>query len=529
MNGARTLALSAVGLVVASFSAAPERPEAGHVPRPAANHLAALLENGNTLSGYVDLALTTEALAANQEVVDGSLSQLGLFAAAVECALPEGESVEVTVNGTAYELPGAYGMAPEWAEAPCDEACQEWVSACILPRLNNWNIRARIYLRTSDHDERDPGRDGDSDTSDRAGFDVEEGAFFGNLFSDPPRLYTCRGRGRDPLYDVIRVCTHPDGHCGVTPVGPCLPGEDDPETIPHACETMDAHGAFRRCHGRLSRTDGTFPADAHTFDRLVSVYLPRTAFASGLEAAGTCSEDPPPGEHELRDPAAAAASAGDACQTDDDCASAEMTCRTMAGPGFCTSACEADPDPAVEEAACGAGATCLVHTTGNSHCVEACTPVVAGGAGCPAGRVCTRLALLNEVPDDPGCKNFCSSDADCLPTQHCGRDGICVLESFGGEMADRLPDGYPCAVGGDQICRGLCVALRPTEGICASLIDLADTDVCPDDPDAVRPTREPGDDLAACLFRRCSTTAECPAPLRCLPGPIAVGSICRYG
>lgn len=469
--------------------------------------------NGNRLSAFATLPLTDAALADAPEIVDQGGGALGTFAATVQCALPDGEEVTLTVDGQELTLPGAIGVAPEWRDGPCDVACQQWVTSCVGWKINNFGVRVAVFPRTSDHEDASPGRDGDTDTSDRRGFDVQEGAFYGNVFDDPQRLYGCRGAGRDPLIDLFRTCTHPDGHCGIVPVGPCLPGPGEDDSVPHACERLDEHGALRGCHSRLSRPDGTWPPDAIRYDRTTTVYLPETAFRPGLEAS--CGGGAAPGDHEVRPVPEAPGAVGDPCRTDDDCNAEGLVCRVWNGPGICVRTCEPSDDPTVEEAACGAGNTCLQHGEADL-CVRACEPVSGGGAGCDAGRVCTNGALLLDLEEDPGCRNFCSLDSDCLPSQRCDRQGLCVLAEYGGPLESRLPDGEPCTVGVGPACRGICVPFGGEEGICGSLIDLAETDRCPDDPEGVLPTTRAGDDLAVCLFRRCADDGDCTAPLECV-------------
>ena len=106
-------------------------------------------------------------------------------------------------------------FAPQWRHAPCDEACQQHVSACVLARLNTRGRRLPIRL------------------SARVSPAADEGAFFGNLFVDPPQLFSCSG-GRTPRTRLGRECTLPGNRCGVTWTGPCSA----------AC-TGDASGASR--------------------------------------------------------------------------------------------------------------------------------------------------------------------------------------------------------------------------------------------------------------------------------------------
>lgn len=69
-------------------------------------------------------------------------------------------------------------------------------------------------------------------------------------------------------------------------------------------------------------------------------------------------------------------------------------------------------------------------------------------------------------------------------------------------------------------CRGTCFlvgAAERTQGLRGSLLDLARSPRCPDDPDRMTPLPpSAGDDQAVCVFRSCATSADCAGPLRCV-------------
>jgi hypothetical protein len=107
---------------------------------------------------------------------------------------PASRRLERYVVGCAREL------APGWRDGPCDPACQERVSACVLARVNALGRSIPVVLGP-------PAR-------------AAEGAFFGNLFSEPPRLFSCGG-DRAPPRALGRECALPGNRCGVTWTGPC--------------------------------------------------------------------------------------------------------------------------------------------------------------------------------------------------------------------------------------------------------------------------------------------------------------------
>lgn len=231
--------------------------------------------------------------------------------------------------------------------------------------------------------------------------------------------------------------------------------------------------------------------------------------------------------------------AGARCEDDSVCG--PLQCAFGNTP-FCTGECDpsrdADPDARArqEQATCGAGGACL--TLGDNGggpigiCLASCRAGVMPGSpgACRAGFVCTGqwLRQSSGVPDDPACFPFCTSDDQCEFGSCNPRSGQCDSDGF---VPTRLPDGSPCdptrtetRPGEDTPrnvqCRGVCFLVsgtNRTQGICGSLLDLARTPACPDDPMRIAP-RFPaaGDDQAVCVFRSCASNTDCASPLRCV-------------
>ncbi len=112
--------------------------------------------------------------------------RLGTAQYLVECALPHGRSVSKTVDDEVVVLHGLLGLAPQWETGPCDEDCQEWVSACLLARTNASGQLVQVWFK-GDHE--------------AIGWDAPQGAlfeagFFGNLFADPLDQHYCKGTGK---------------------------------------------------------------------------------------------------------------------------------------------------------------------------------------------------------------------------------------------------------------------------------------------------------------------------------------------
>lgn len=228
--------------------------------------------------------------------------------------------------------------------------------------------------------------------------------------------------------------------------------------------------------------------------------------------------------------------AGSRCEDDIVCGA--LQCAFGNSP-FCTGPCtpstEADPGARAraEQNECGGGGTCLSFGTGGGDveglCLAGCRTGVTPST-CREGFVCTGqwLRQADGAPDDPGCFPFCTRDDQCEGGGACNvRSGQCDSDGF---VPTRLPDGSPCdptrtetRPGEDTPrnvqCRGLCFlvsATNRTQGICGSLLDLARTPACPDDPTRITPRNPMGDDQAVCVFRACNTNADCASPLRCV-------------
>lgn len=502
---------------------APGAAPAGAPARPAPGHRAS---RGRVTTNCLDLAqvgplqelvghpLTTDGVAgtalAEAAAADPGVERLLRYL--VECALPEDAALSIASPEGTVELAGSMGLTPEWRDGPCDEACQEWVSACMLARTNVYGIPVHIYM-TGPHSAL-----GTIEGTDLLDYSVEEGAFFGNLFFEPQRQYSCRGAGEDPFASTVRVCTKPGNLCGIIVAGACRGAPGD------ALCAWNEGGFFEDCR---SRPPG---GDEKVWSRVVTVHLRGTAFAAGQEAP--CGTEGPAFEA----PALPGGGFGAPCWNDTDCHADCAFCDASdaLGRGVCSAGCKDAPDQADEQAACGGpGTTCLSSTGDGGSCTAACVAGAApGDGGCSQGQVCTGLWPLREAADAPGCYPFCSSDADCPKGSLCySRFGIC------GPAVDpaALPDGAGCVLpatgnGAPEIpCRGACFRVTddPTQGVCGSFIDVRTTKECWDEPAHMAPIVQPGDDLGVCLWRSCTSDADCAPPLVCT-GSFLAGKRCSW-
>ncbi len=503
------------------------------------------VENGLGLNSF-PLGLLAkgklDAAALSSKTISGALDSspglAGLLEYVVECALAPGQVVDLRIAGKTVKLEGSFGMSPGWAKGPCDEACQEWVTACLMARTNVFTIPVSLYFVTNHPAAHNKGMT----AAEAAIYGVEEGAFYGNWFLDPPRQYACWGSGRDPYYQTLRVCTQPGNACGFQVVGPCgvMDGRTGGAATRSACEGKDPKsGAYTRCHNRASLPGGkAYPTPNRIYTRIMTTYIKRSRFVERPAAAGCMSKPPGPDAGVPPDMSGASGRAGSPCRNDDDCNSATLHCDARASRGVCTKACQGGASIAEEEKQCGgAGTTCLVRgdpkTTGAAFCTRACTAGLKPGApkGCAPGLLCTGFWLTNSTMDAPGCYPFCSSDSHCPSGFHCGRTGECDPL----KVPDTLSaDGDPCDASKVTVsqCRGFCSRVGQTDatqGICYSMINLAEGSRCPDNPAKMELVSKKGqDDMGLCMYRKCATDADCTAPLKCILSNFTFSRVCAY-
>jgi hypothetical protein len=154
--------------------------------------------NGLSLNGLSLNGLSLNGLSLNGlATVDGLKSTSGMMTTPggrdvvkymVKCALSNGDSLtKQDQNGVSYTYQGALGVAPELKNGPCDGACQERVSACMLAHVNNSGMNIDIWLDS----------EGATGWGQSPSFPYQEGSFFGNLFPNPWQGYYCNGKGYD--------------------------------------------------------------------------------------------------------------------------------------------------------------------------------------------------------------------------------------------------------------------------------------------------------------------------------------------
>jgi hypothetical protein len=140
----------------------------------------------------------------------------------VRCALPAGASVRVKdYTGGVVSLAGELGLAPTWKDGSCDTVCEEKISACLMALTNGEGQHVNLELSAPFNP---------LGTSTSNAYPYQEAAFFGNVFSDPPKAFYCIGEDyavvdHDTIEHLaVRACsgyTDKYGLCPYVQVGLC--------------------------------------------------------------------------------------------------------------------------------------------------------------------------------------------------------------------------------------------------------------------------------------------------------------------
>jgi hypothetical protein len=167
----------------------------------------------------------------------------------VECALDAGQQVSVTVAKQPYVFEGGLGLATGWTIRALTAPQQQSVSACVLALTNVFGSTVMVSLRSSSLALAE---------SEAADYEIEEGAFWGNLFLGAGSwAAACNGvdQAHDDSYGDLpkRECAEPSGHGGVTSCGFTYAG-----LCGSACSTSEPYTDCR---------DGAHPA---SFDVLTT-------------------------------------------------------------------------------------------------------------------------------------------------------------------------------------------------------------------------------------------------------------------
>ena len=304
------------------------------------------------------------------------------------CALSPGQELAFQHDGFDYRYNGHLGLAPSWLDNPLTRKQQRWMTACLLSLVNAYGVPVEVSLRA----------DGVSSASpqEMADFPVYEATFFGNLFSNQPRLHACQG-SRNPVANAhsddraLRVCSDPTDDCAIEVVGPCN----------QVCDTHTGQYGASDCR-----------ANGRTFRQTFSVWLRDD---NGDQGNGVCA----PGT------SCAFACTGASCQSGVfDCHDSVDCSATCGGGKVCTTDCTAANQCAAQcdgglcDIGCVDSGSCSATCRGQSDCEIDCR----GSADC-ADTACTEGSecLLVCDPGDPMCGfSECSGGSG---VQACG-DGV---------------------------------------------------------------------------------------------------------
>ncbi len=244
--------------------------------RLAGNRLAGNRLAGNRLAGN---RLAGNSLGSNRLVANAATAAIlsteegrDVYSYVISCALPEGVTIEADVPGAAdtpsdatytcvnehCTFAGNIGLAPYWANRKLDKHGKGWISACLFARVSATGITEMISLR-GDH--------GGLYVSNQeaAEYVLEEGAFYGNWFTDdpdptaPPDWYACRGEDKAACSGAgcggltNRMCAIEDPanpgytYCGFKYAGDCA--DFTWPRNPYACRWYDdCEGTYHGCH-----------------------------------------------------------------------------------------------------------------------------------------------------------------------------------------------------------------------------------------------------------------------------------------
>jgi hypothetical protein len=173
-------------------------------PRIATN---SMLPSSIAPSNIYAMPLTGTSLA-NSKLEDtaGHRSFLGYV---IDCALTSTQTIRSTYGLNTYNYVGNLGIAPAWTTRALTLDETAYVSACVIARANSFGTAVTLSMRA----------DSASffDTADElANYNVEEAAFWGNVFSsNPNQMHACNGvdqvRVGDTYGDLpLRQCGQPD-------------------------------------------------------------------------------------------------------------------------------------------------------------------------------------------------------------------------------------------------------------------------------------------------------------------------------
>jgi len=151
-----------------------------------------------------------------------------------KCALNEGDVLVANVDGVEYQFPGLLGVAPEWEDGALSPEGEQLVSACLLAHVNAFGVSVPVSIRSW------PAIA--AMAQERRDFPIYEATFFGDVFADELKAFSCAGDSQDLAAKYatsreLRVCADQDSDCAIVAVGRCL----------DVCGSRHPHYGWREC------------------------------------------------------------------------------------------------------------------------------------------------------------------------------------------------------------------------------------------------------------------------------------------
>jgi len=277
-----------------------------------------ITQNGLSTNGITQNGITQNGITQNGmtvlEMMQNDPNVVAFMQYVYSCAMPPDQHMTITIDhpgadgGLSSEVvhfDGALGLAPEWGaadNASCNEACQRWVSACLLARTNAYGEHVKLSLRAPraslDADGQDRTKllvlssDPDPTKDEVTAYPLREGAYFGNVFATQvaadgtlvtdPKYYACSGPGSSLPQLTKRFCSGQGDGCVIftgdaSSWSSCSVG-------PHSCAGID--GAPGPDGGIASQAvhDCTSPDGTTAYQQVLTVYLahPITICGNGV-------------------------------------------------------------------------------------------------------------------------------------------------------------------------------------------------------------------------------------------------------
>ncbi len=232
--------------------------------------------------------LNSESLASNGETIGDAARQI--LAYAYSCALPATSSMQLQLGEDTWEFNGLLGLAPEWETGACDLACQEWVSACMLARTNQFGTEVKLSLR-GDH----PALA--TTPAIRSQYTLREGSFYGNIFTGAAEIdgnaYACAGGEGSAKWEMTnRYCSAIGDGCPIITVADCniTNFACDPDVSGcssfTACSDWNDDALPTTCYSEKHACGQAVAGDSYT--RIITAYLEPSARVCG---DGFCEEN----------------------------------------------------------------------------------------------------------------------------------------------------------------------------------------------------------------------------------------------